>query len=68
MTVWIENQRFLCPACQRNWTGARGVACEPCHAEALREGAQGEERPRLDDEPRDVDDRGAAFARMRRGF
>lgn len=32
MTIYIESVRYLCPACQREWTGAKGSPCEPCYA------------------------------------
>ena len=33
MTIeYIESVRYLCPACQKEWTGAKGAACEACYA------------------------------------
>jgi transposase-like protein len=54
MTIeYVESVRYLCPVCQREWTGAKGAPCEACYAqgwdslmvEAVKRGAPAQEEP-----------------------
>ena len=50
MTIeFVESVRFLCPVCQRDWTGERGSPCEECYAvgwnAAMVEACKGDEHP-----------------------